>query len=334
MPLQYRRTKSEDIPLLVRMVVEHPILGKRFESALPELATALQATLNLDSVRHMTLEERTPDGRVHMLGAGSIGFVTEEFVAQVKSPPYFWIGPEVTMLTATGKTPFLADSDLRRANTVGGLNTITWMYVISWQEMLRFEVQKLAMDAYCENLSGFRLKQIIGQATLAEELHIALQSGGLLLSESGIPTLHPHRPLEEIVLKPHVFCMTLDLVKRYLGTWTSLMFMHQDPILGFSRAEQHLLEAALHGLTDEELASQRRLSLSALKKTWRSIYSRVESNGIGILPNALDDHEIGDRGKGKKHRLLTYVRNHPEELRPVSMKLLRQEQIRRMETPH
>ena len=32
-----------------------------------------------------------------------------------------------------------------------------------------------------------------------------------------------------------------------------------------------------------------------------------------------------DRGKQKKQRLLAYLREHPEELRPVSRKLLQQE---------
>ena len=118
--------------------------------------------------------------------------------------------------------------------------------------------------------------------------------------------------------------MTKEIVQRYLGTWTSLLFTYHEPILGFTRSEQRLLEAALRGLTDDELALELDVSISAVKKTWRSIYSRVEGSGAAILPELPEDRaDPNDRGRGKKHRLLNYVREHPEELRPVSMKLLR-----------
>lgn len=119
--------------------------------------------------------------------------------------------------------------------------------------------------------------------------------------------------------------MTQELVQHYFGTWTSLIFTYQEPVLGFARSEQRLLEAALRGLTGDELGVELRISVSAVKKTWRSIYSRVECSISGILPAALATRtDVHDRGKGKKHRLLSYVREHPEELRPVSLKLLRQ----------
>jgi hypothetical protein len=59
------------------------------------------------------------------------------------------------------------------------------------------------------------------------------------------------------------------------------------------------------------------------KKAWRSIYDKVRDSGIDVLPDETNDAENGDRGKEKKQRLLTYVREHPEELRPVDMKSLR-----------
>ena len=103
------------------------------------------------------------------------------------------------------------------------------------------------------------------------------------------------------------------------------MFVYQEPILGFARSEQRLLDAALLGVTDEELATELKISLSAVKKTWRSIYSRANRSSSGILPGTLETRtDSSDRGKGKKHRILTYVREHPEELRPVCLKLLRQ----------
>jgi hypothetical protein len=64
-------------------------------------------------------------------------------------------------------------------------------------------------------------------------------------------------------------------------------------------------------------------SLFAVKNTWRSIYNRVALSWAEIIPNHVHaEASASDRGKEKRRYLLAYLRNHPEELRPVSQKLL------------
>ena len=322
MALGFRPMRRDDVPACVRMVAAHPILAARFGAKIKLLDFALSSAWALDSVLSIVLEEQGPERQVRFRGAGVIGFVTDDFLRKLRTPPYFWIGPEVTTLTAAGKSPFLSDMQLKVANSRGGLNVITWFYVLD--DVEQFQLQKLAMDAYRSNLRGFRLNEIIGQATLSQELDAALNSGAVLLGDHGRPVKHSAESLQEIAARPHLFCMTQELVQHYFGSWTSFLFTYQEPILGFTRSEQRLLEAALRGLTDDELGAELQISLSAVKKTWCSIYSRVDRSGSGILP-ASTRTDVNDRGKGKKHRLLNYVREHFEELRPVSTKLLRQD---------
>lgn len=323
MSFRYRPLRREDVPACIHMLAEHPILGSRFGTAANLLEAAFALAWTLDSVISVALEERLPNGQARFLGAGLVGFVTDEFLARLKTPPFFWIGPEVTRLMVAGRSPFLSNEQLKTANSSGGLNTVTWLYLLNLAEMQRFEVQRVAMDAYRCMLRGYRLKEIIGQTTVPEELLAALHSGGLLLGPDGLPLKDaPHSP-EKVASKPHVLSMSRDLLPQYLGTWTSLMFTYQEPLLGFARSEQRLLDAALLGVTDEELATELKISLSAVKKTWRSIYTRVSRSSTGILPGTLETRtDSSDRGKGKKHRILTYVREHPEELRPVCLKLV------------
>jgi hypothetical protein len=64
-------------------------------------------------------------------------------------------------------------------------------------------------------------------------------------------------------------------------------------------------------------------SLPAVKKMWVSIYCRVED----CLPELIGDPLQADvppsgRGREKRRRVMAYLREHPEELRPVSRKLL------------
>jgi hypothetical protein len=85
------------------------------------------------------------------------------------------------------------------------------------------------------------------------------------------------------------------------------------------------LFSALGGETDEQLSRALGISRSAIKKAWHSIYDRVAR----CLPELFRgesrlDTSMSERGKEKKHRLLSYLREHREELRPVSRKLLQQ----------
>jgi hypothetical protein len=64
-------------------------------------------------------------------------------------------------------------------------------------------------------------------------------------------------------------------------------------------------------------------SLSTVKNTWRSIYNRAAARLPDLFPDhARADLRLSQRGKEKRRFLLAYLREHPEELRPVSRKLL------------
>lgn len=108
-----------------------------------------------------------------------------------------------------------------------------------------------------------------------------------------------------------------------MRTWISHFFYYQKPRFGLARGEQRLLARALGGGTDAELADELQVSLSAVKKTWTSIYRRVALHDE-VLALGTDREVEGDRGPEKKHKIIAYIHEHPEELRPVSLKLLEQ----------
>ena len=62
------------------------------------------------------------------------------------------------------------------------------------------------------------------------------------------------------------------------------------------------------------------VALPTVKKTWLSIYGRVDDHipelVAGPDPSGLTD---GRRGREKRRGVLAYLRNHPEELRPVAV---------------
>jgi hypothetical protein len=112
------------------------------------------------------------------------------------------------------------------------------------------------------------------------------------------------------------------------------LFLYAPPQFGFSRSGQRLLSSALEGGTDEEVSDKLGISIFAVKKTWPVIYDRVAACLPGLVPaNSQTDVWTQNRGKQKKQRLLSYLREHPEELRPVSRKLLRQATAQRRASP-
>ena len=150
---------------------------------------------------------------------------------------------------------------------------------------------------------------------------------------------------------PHIVGITRELEQSrrgdWSGSWVGALFEYEAPVLGFSRGEQSLLSAAISGTTDEQLAATLEISLPTIKKMWVSIYNRVEDHRPALIAET-DDPPVrnarvmaagadpgravagllesgasaGSRGREKRRRLLAYLRQHPEELRPVARALL------------
>lgn len=97
------------------------------------------------------------------------------------------------------------------------------------------------------------------------------------------------------------------------GSVANPLFSTAKPVLRLRESDQELLLAALEGATDSELARQLGLTLSAIKARWRSIFEKAAKVMSELLEEDVRE-EI--RGSQKRHRVLAYVRNHMEELRP------------------
>ena len=100
-----------------------------------------------------------------------------------------------------------------------------------------------------------------------------------------------------------------------------LFLSFSTPKFGFTATEQDTLNLALEGLTDESIGQATGASLSTIKKRFRAIYEKVQDkmtgDGAATPFVRLSD---GARGMETRRRLLNYLRDHREELRPYSPK--------------
>ncbi len=323
MPLRDRPMRLDDLSTCVDLMAKHPEFSRQYGKQWDAVYQAWSSSLKQDAFVGRFFEE-VRNGHPVPMAVGIFVFVTDEFMQEAKKPPFFWFGPELAKRISSGASPLLSDKEVRRRNSTSGLNLVPWPCGIGAADRHRPGLTQEFLAAFIRETSSFRIKEAIFQTPVAQDLHASLLSGAILVGKHSLGNPPLLQELQEIVSKPHLMYLTRELALARVGSWAASLFSYSDPQIGFSPAEQHLLEAALRGLTDDELAVELQVSMSAIKKTWRSIYSRVELAGLPIFPVPPATHEEGERGKGKRHRLLHYLREHPEELRPISIKLLRQ----------
>ncbi len=322
MTLRYRRMKPEDVTACVSFLLKLPLYGQQYAADPESTIRAWTALAGLDSFRAVLFEE-VIDGHTRLLGPGVNVVVTDDFAREMKTSPSFWLGPELAGRVTSGRSPLLSNDQLRRANATTGINLVAWPSGPSPEDSPRMDINHLIMGTFVDTVRGYKLKELFFQTPVAEEAMAVLRWGAAIAMGDRTRTDFTSQEIQTLVKSPYVLVMNAELATGHYGSWASGLFVLREPQIGFSRSEQRLLEEALRGGTDEELARELEISLSAIKKAWRSVYDRVDRSKVGILPTSSDDYENGDRGKGKKHRLLAYIREHPEELRPISLKHLR-----------
>lgn len=329
MIIRCRPMRPKDVAGTVDLIAAHPVVAPRYGDSINQLRYAWLRLLGCQEFWAAVFEE-LHDAKVQMVGAAATVFVTDRFVRELKTS-FFWIGPELAKRVTRGDSPVLSDSEVAEANTKGGLNLVLWHICIAPEEAKRTDIRTQISGSFVEQHRRYLLKEMIAlQATFVEEAQWIADSGSLFLDAADgqyVNALGQHA--ETMIATPPVFGLTGELALRRM-TWTTSLFLYEPPKGGFSPSEQRLLFASLRGGTDEELSDQLAISISAVKKAWHSVYERA---GESLPQSILNDdgrveHSNGERGKQKKQRLLAYLRDHPEELRPYFRKTRRESKVR------
>jgi len=324
MTLQYRAMQAKDVAPCVQIVAGNAFLAPRYADAIADLEKTWLLLLGRLAFTAVVFEEPLNANRSRLVGAGISAFVSDSFVREMKEPPLVWIGREIVRRMSAGDSPILSDKEVAEANTSGGLNLIGWHGATSVEDAKQPEVLNFVFSTFIELHRGFLIKELLGQADSPEVLQSMRNSGGYFYDPQRrefVPSI-PGSP-DEIARRPHLMGSTRDLALA--GTWLSgsAMFAYQPPRFFFSRSEQRLLQAAMQGSTDTELSEQLGVTASSVRRCWLSIYDRVAMQAPQVLGQAVAaefEKASTVRGKGKKYRLLAYLREHPEELRPLARK--------------
>lgn len=120
--------------------------------------------------------------------------------------------------------------------------------------------------------------------------------------------IHGQRPLPDGGTAMVAFFTREDALAT-TPSWPGSAMFSPRPHLGFTRADQKLLELALLDHSDRDAAAALGISIEAVKKRWRSIYAKVARMEPALLRADLN-------GADQRRTLFQSLRSNLQELRP------------------
>lgn len=324
MNFSYRPMRANDMADCVALIAAQPVLRARYGGAIERLPDVWSHLLIHEAFRTAVLQV-SESNKVRIVGVGIAAFVADDFMRRIKTAPFIWIGPELVDLVGRGHSPLLSDAEVATANSIReGLNSIFWVGpgVFHAAYVRQPELANMAIRAALQMHSGYCVREVVSQGECGEHVKSIMNAGGLLFCDREKGYRLPRAEEGPNLLnQPHLFGLTRDLAAPQIGTWLTEFFKYEEPRLHLTRGQQRLLMEAMDGATDAELAAQLNISVAAVKRTWRDIYDRVYDRVPELFPPEWFREEGGSkRGKAKKPRLLSHLRDHPEELRPIARK--------------
>ena len=253
------------------------------------------------------IESERPLAGHRIVACGMGVFVTKEFADRETKTPRPGLNSRIIAAVASGDSPLLSRAQIATGNAGDGIDFVN-MYGM-WREGIMnadqlSEVQALLGTSFVEHFAGYRFHRVLKEAVGQSSIALARATG-------------TYRIVAEFKKTESALAVaTRESVLTAPYSVAAALYRYQTPELHLRPAEQNLLAAALVGKTDAELSEELGLSIEAIKKRWMSIFDRIDEFKPEILSRAGADSD--GRGPQKRHRVVAYIRNHPEELRPFS----------------
>ena len=242
-----------------------------------------------------------------MVGCGMGVFVPRAFADGELSDPKPGLNSRIIAGLAYGQPVVLTRSEIGLGNLSKGLDFVV-MYG-AWREGALNAEQLAEVKArlgisFVEHYTGYRFLRVLKEAIGASQIALARATG-------------TYRVVAEFPETDSALAVvTRESAAAAPYSVAASLYRYRTPVLRLRPAEQKLLLAAMVGKTDAELCGEIGLSIEAIKKRWLSVFARIEQFKPEIL--SAPSGEGDGRGPQKRHRVLAYIRAHPEELRPFA----------------
>ena len=314
MSLSFRPARAADLPRCQALLT--PLVPAVYEpevwAALPELWLGLLAERRLEI--HLFEDSARPAAQT-VCGMATGVFIAPEFAGALLTCPQPSVANHVYRRELLHDSVILTRAAVGRANAGGGLDVLGLDYSLeltNWADLTGLRLLPLMAESLQWFIGGYQIKSL-HRELFGRPIHLLARAGGWRRRrvDSGKRAPEPRDST-----RAAVYGLTRDEVLKRPGTAASLYFLYQEPKLGFTPAQQDLLNLALRGQADTDAASALGISLSTVKKHWEAIFERVSRVRPDWLPEAPAAMDTGKRGAEKRRHLLNHLRHHLEELRP------------------
>ncbi|HXH23043.1 MAG TPA: hypothetical protein VNN10_13545 [Dehalococcoidia bacterium] len=252
--------------------------------------------------------------------AAITSFAQETFVHGYLKNPRPYLAAEVYEKILGGRSPLLTPQEVRAANSGRGLEFIALHFMLRHPDLDDPRTQEVLMAANAAFFffhHGYRMNSILQEVYGRDKADYLENAGFRPLDDfADYFALRADEPPDP---KDHPYLLRLGKEDIVPAAVTPLSFLfHPRPTrIYFSTAERKVLERALLGQSDEELSASLGVSVDTIKMTWRRVYQRVDREMPQLLGSDAARKQSPSRGSEKRRRLLDYLRNHLEELRPA-----------------
>ncbi|MGE3709022.1 MAG: helix-turn-helix transcriptional regulator [Hyphomicrobiaceae bacterium] len=281
---------------------------------LPDILTQL---IGQETLRGLVVERLEGSPIAEIAGFGLSGFLSDAFAEQYVARPFPHL--EISLLEGirrNAQQAFLNLQEVAAANADGGMTLFPLMWLqhpSSRTDPAAIDLLNISHMGFIRAHSGYRLNRILKEAPRARTE--SFLRGGF--RECG--TIHPGARLAYgpgTLRQEHVVLVAsrLDSENSWPGTTLDPLFNYRKPRCAFTRAEQSVLTRAENEMTDIEIADDLNVSANAVAQRWRSIYTRIGEQLPGFFPA----NPSTTRGLEKRRRVIAFVRQRPEEMRPFS----------------
>ena len=313
--LMAREGTVTDIPQWCAL---HQSLGVPYPAAARGvLAELWRILLSTGRLLLFLVEDRWRPRGARIVSCCAAIFATDAFVAEARSTLRPFLGMRLAQHYLEGELSVLSASEIARANAAEGLNLVVCFEGWDTNALPREEwlaVRERQCTAFHVALSGYHLKEFLANP-LGQEAFEEMIDAGARLRRDYAEFFQPETPLPP--LQPRLVGLTKAEAEAHPGSHLAGLFVYTPPRFHFSRAEQRLLQHALTGETCDDLSNSLALSRWTVKKRWHAIYEKVAAADSELLPPLCDGQDPHGRGAERRRRLLNYLRQHPEELRPA-----------------
>jgi hypothetical protein len=255
------------------------------------------------------IEAANPVSGHRIVGFGIDVFVSRSFADAEISTPRPGLNDRILASLASPHPVVLSESEIRAANTNGGLDVAVlygcWRQGLPGPEAIS-EVCTALATSFVELHRGYRINQLLTEV-IGEEQQRQFEATHAWRIVKVFDTADGTPRGRALLTRNDALSVAASLVNG--------LFHYRDPVLGLRDPDQHLLLAALGGLTDEGLARKLGITVAAVKKRWVSLFERTIDSRPDLFPS-LSIRNVPKRGRQKRHLILAYVRCRPEELRP------------------